>query len=67
MTIESVPIEVVNLIKDKPIVAYKFMASLCSQALMFDGVKHTKDDVDLVIYNYLDSVNSQELTAEDWN
>lgn len=67
MTVEEVPIEIVELIKEKPIVAYKLLLSLCAQALMAEGITHTKDDVDLVIYNYIESVQSKPLAKEDLN
>ena len=65
--IEEVPVEVVELIRTKPIVAYQFMASLCSQALMHDGIKHDKSDVDIILYNYLDGVKATEVKKEDIN
>ena len=68
--LEEVPIEIVNIIKEKPVVAYKMMSDLTQQAMLLEGIKPTQRDIDLVIYQFMSQLSAKELkvpTKEELN
>lgn len=58
---EEVPIEIVNIIKEKPVVAYKMMSDLTQQAMLLEGIKPTQQDIDLVIYQFMRQLSAKEV------
>lgn len=61
MSYEQVPLEVVELIRAKPVVAYKLMSELTKQSMMLEGISPSQDEVDQVIYQFLDKVSVKEI------
>ena len=59
--LEEVPIEIVNIIKEKPVVAYKMMSDLTQQAMLLEGIKPTQRDIDLVIYQFMSQLSAKEI------